>query len=89
MTRVDGFRYPPITSGRRCSDNPLIFRAVFSGGRVAEVYTDGRERQLPVAQVKVEVGSFGKSVVRADEMLRPARYFASEPTQADIADQWE
>ncbi|NOK06123.1 MULTISPECIES: hypothetical protein [Myxococcus] len=92
LLRVDGVRYEPIYTGLRCHNETLIYRAVFKDGRVAEAFTDGSERQYPVGQVRGAVGEFGKKVTWSDRDYHPARYYVpppAQPTQKDIAKQWE
>ncbi|MFP2907566.1 hypothetical protein ACLESD_21450 [Pyxidicoccus sp. 3LFB2] len=92
LLRVDGVRYKPISSDIRCGKRSIIFRAVFKDGRVAEAYTDGRERQYSVEEVRGMLGNFGKRVTWSDFDHHRERYFPPpppKPTPADVSKQWE
>ncbi|WP_244224426.1 hypothetical protein [Corallococcus sicarius] len=94
LVRVDGVRLKPIVSGvgMGCGTNPLIFRATFKDGRVAEAFTDGRERQYSVAEVSHRVREFGKNVTWSDWGYHRERYFPPEPPAPppqDVAKEWE
>ncbi|WP_228565184.1 hypothetical protein [Myxococcus sp. AB036A] len=92
LTRVDGVRYKPIYTGIPCRRPPIIFRAVFKDGRVAEAFTDGSERQHSVDGVRGMVREFGKGVTWSDRGYHPQRYFPprpAPPSQADVEKQWE
>ncbi|WP_095984693.1 hypothetical protein [Cystobacter fuscus] len=78
---MDGVRYEPIYTGRGCGEESLIFRATFKAGRVAEAFTDGRERKYPVDHVRGVVHEFGKRVTWSDWTYHRERYFPPPPAQ--------
>jgi hypothetical protein len=93
LVGVDGFRYEPITS-RGCGEDSLIFRATFKDGRIAEVFTDGRERRHSVEEVKgmVNIREFGKALISSDKQRHPERYYPRAPPPPpprDVSKDWE
>ncbi|WP_233597526.1 MULTISPECIES: hypothetical protein [Corallococcus] len=93
LVGVDGSRYEPITS-RGCGEDSLIFRATFKDGRIAEVFTDGRERRYSVEEVKglVNIREFGKRLISSDKTRHPERYYRAAPPQPpprDVSKDWE
>ena len=91
LVRADGAHPKPIATRTGCGEKSLIFRATFKDGRVAEAFTDGRERQYPVAEVRGMVREFGKNVTWSDWDAHRERYFPPppEPSPRDVAKEWE
>lgn len=92
LVRVDGVRFKPIYTGTRCSEKTIIFRATFKDGRVDQAFTDGRERQSSVDDVRGRVAEFGQKVTWSDWDHHRARYFPPPPpppTPRDVAKEWE
>lgn len=97
VVRVDGFRYEPKGTLKGCGENSLIYRATFKDGRVAEAFTDGRERQYGVDQVRgmVTLRELGKALLALDMTHHPERYYRSHQNPSppspprDVSKDWE
>lgn len=93
ITLRSGERIDDVYSGQRCrydiAAKPLVMRVRFQTGRVAEVFTDGRERAAPPDATGHEVAQFAQAVLRVDRLRRPARYHPPTPTGPEIAREWE
>lgn len=94
LVRVDGFRYEPISTRKGCNEDSIIFRVTLKDGRIAEAFTDGRERQYAVEQVRslVTVREFGEDLLSADTKYHPERYYRAPPPPPpprDVSKDWE
>ena len=93
ITLRSGERIDGVYSGQRCrydlAAKPLVMHVHFEAGRVAEVFTDGRERAAPPDATGNEAAQFAQAVLRVDRLRHPARYHPPAPTGPDIAREWE
>jgi hypothetical protein len=91
ITLGNGEIIKDVYTGMRCSyevGSPLVMRVRFESGQVADVLTDGRERNSPVDAAKGEINLFSKQVIRVDWDRHRPRYFNPAKTADEISNEW-
>jgi len=93
ITLRTGERIENIYSGHNCAYwseyRPLLMRVRLEQGRFADVLTDGRERKHPPAFFKNDAVNLVAALLKTGRARAPALYFFSQPSAADIAQQWK
>jgi len=70
-------------------EKPNIYRVFFKDGRVVDVQSDGREKERPVENFRVEANSFAEYLIKVDIRLHGERYFPREKSSREIREEWE
>ncbi|MBL0912548.1 MAG: hypothetical protein IBJ09_09250 [Bacteroidia bacterium] len=70
-------------------EKPNIYRVFFKDGRVVDVQSDGREKERPVENFRVDANSFAEYLIKVDIGQHKDRYFPREKTRKEIRDEWE